>query len=134
MTSSEIACALIVRESDGSAEILLEQRAATNSVMPGMWELPSLAIADKTAFEERLTVRHAIMQVNYTVRVYGLLADKVAETTGDVAHQRWVLLSEASAMALTGLARKILTRSGLLQIIARTRPTAFASPSIRELV
>ena len=134
MTSSEIACLLTVRDGDRGAEILLEQRAATNSVMPGMWELPSLKIADKSGFEERLTVRHAIMQVNYTVRVYALPPHEVSAKGADVAHLQWVPLAEASAMALTGLARKVLTRSGLLQTSARTRPTAFASPSIRELV
>jgi A/G-specific adenine glycosylase len=134
MTSSEIDCLLTVRDGDRGAEILLEQRAATNSVMPGMWELPSLEIGDKSGFEERLTVRHAIMQVNYTVRVYALPPHEVSARGADFAHRQWVPLAEASAMALTGLARKVLTRSGLLQTSARTSPTAFASPSIRELV
>ena len=42
MTSREIACALFVSESDAATEVLLEQRAATNTVMPGLWELPPL--------------------------------------------------------------------------------------------
>lgn len=130
MTSSEIACLLAIRDGDGGAEILLEQRAETNSVMPGMWELPSLAIADKSGFEERLTVRHAIMQVNYTVRVYALPPHEVSAIAGGAMHQRWVSLAEASGMALTGLARKILKRSGLLQ----TNSATFAPLPIRELV
>ena len=39
MTSREIACALVLRESDAGTEVLLEQRATTNTVMPGLWEL-----------------------------------------------------------------------------------------------
>jgi A/G-specific adenine glycosylase len=133
MTSKEIACALSIREGNSTSEILLEQRAATNTVMPGMWELPPLAIEDSSALELRLSVRHAIMQVNYTVRVYTLAPDKIA-THANPAHQRWVPLVEASAMALTGLARKVLTRAGLLRTTARSELAAFASPAIKELV
>ncbi len=42
-TSREIACALVTRENAGVVEILLEQRPATNTVMPGLWELPAIA-------------------------------------------------------------------------------------------
>jgi A/G-specific adenine glycosylase len=134
MTNREIACALIVRTNESGTEILLEQRAATNSVMPGMWELPALAVADVATLEERLTVRHAIMQVNYTVRVYALPMDKAAVNPANSAQQRWVSLAEASAMALTGLARKVLTSAGLLEATVRAKLAAFASPAIGELV
>ena len=45
MTNREIACALVLREGDAGTEVLLEivLRVASNTVMPGMWELPSLA-------------------------------------------------------------------------------------------
>ncbi|HMG87493.1 MAG TPA: A/G-specific adenine glycosylase [Terracidiphilus sp.] len=134
MTRSEIACALVVWESDAGAEVLLEQRAATNTVMPGMWELPSLPEGDVVASEVRFTVRHAIMQVNYTVRVYALPPHEVSATAGNAADQRWVPVAEASAMALTGLARKVLTRAGLLQTSAHSKSAGFAPPAIRELV
>ncbi len=134
MTSSEIACLLLVRENNSATEVLLEQRAANNTVMPGMWELPPIAIADIAALEERLIVRHAIMQVNYTVRVYTLPLHEVSPSPAIAAHQRWFSLAEACAMALTGLARKVLTRAGLLKTTARSSSAAFASPTIRELV
>ncbi len=130
MTSREIACALVVREGDAGTEVLLEQRAATNTVMPGLWELPALAVGDGDDLEERLTVRHAIMQVNYVVRVYALSADGLKEKAGGV--RLWVVAEEASAMALTGLARKVLTRAGLLRTTTRSTSAKFASPALRN--
>ena len=105
MTSSEIACALIVRESDPGAEILLEQRAAIHRVMPGMWELPPLPelVESVPAF----TVRHAIMQVNYIVRVYEMHEQSLASLANG-GQRHWVSLDQAAEMALTGLARKVL--------------------------
>ena len=108
MTSREIACALIVREGDAGAEVLLVQRSAENTVMPGMWELPAIAVAENTAFKARLTVRHAIMQVNYIVRVCEMCEEDL--TQGDGGDRRWVSTSEAREMALTGLARKVLAK------------------------
>jgi A/G-specific adenine glycosylase len=130
MTSREIACALVVREGDAGTEVLLEQRAATNTVMPGLWELPALAVGDGDDLEERLTVRHAIMQVNYVVRVYALSADGLKEKAGGV--RLWVVAEEASAMALTGLARKVLTRAGLLRTTTRSTSAKFASGALRN--
>jgi A/G-specific adenine glycosylase len=119
MTSREIACALVVRDGAAGAEVLLEQRAASNTVMPGLWELPALAEGRGADGEERLTVRHAIMQVNYVVRVYALPQDRLERAAGT---QRWIPLAEAPGVALTGLARKVLTRSGLIQTAKRNRP------------
>jgi A/G-specific adenine glycosylase len=134
MTRREIACALVLRNADAGTEILLEQRAAANTVMPGMWELPALIVGDRANLEERLTVRHAIMQVNYVVRVYTLPPDGLSGNEKAAGAQRWILLAEVSAMALTGLARKVLTRAGLLQTPARSRAAAVAPRSIRGLV
>ena len=120
MTSREIACALVVRDGDAGTEVLLEQRAVTNTVMPGLWELPAIAVNVMANLEERLTVRHAIMQVNYVVRVYALPSEGLREKPDGV--RRWVVAEEASAMALTGLARKVLTRAGLIQTAGRNGP------------
>ena len=134
MTSSEIACLLVVRDGDGCAQILLEQRAATNSVMPGMWELPSRAIADTSTFEEKLTVRHAIMQVNYVVRVFAVTPEGLQAHEEAVGARRWIRLAEASAIALTGLSRKVLSRAGLTQTASCNRSGMVAPRTIRELV
>ena len=134
MTNREIACALVLREGDAGTEVLLEQRVASNTVMPGMWELPSLAVDKETSAEEKMIVRHAIMQVNYTVYVFSLSSHDISSIVANAAQQRWIPLPETSAMALTGLARKVLTRAGLLKPEARSAQARFASPEIRELV
>ena len=130
MTSCEIACALVVRDGDAGTEVLLEQRAESNSVMPGLWELPALAVGTGDDLEERLRVRHAIMQVNYVVRVYALPAEGLKGKAGGV--RRWVVAADTSAMALTGLARKVLTRAGLLRTTTRGTSAKFASPALRN--
>jgi A/G-specific adenine glycosylase len=122
MLSREIAHALAVRSSreagkarvHGGREVLLEQRPASVSVMPGMWELPKLLEAVVPDKELRMTVRHAIMQVNYYVRIRSVSEDDVEMLTAAEGERRWVRLDEAVHMALTGLARKVLARAHLL--------------------
>jgi hypothetical protein len=82
--------------------------------MPGLWELPVLRESAVPEKDLRMTVRHAIMQVNYYVRIRTVFEDDVDAMTvpGDV--RRWVPLSEAARMALTGLTRKVLSRAHLL--------------------
>jgi A/G-specific adenine glycosylase len=98
----------------GGREVLLEQRSAQQTVMPDMWELPALIHADVPQEDLRLTVRHAIMQVNYYVRIRTVFEDDIEGLTVEGGERRWVPLREAAGMALTGLARKVLTRAHLL--------------------
>jgi A/G-specific adenine glycosylase len=122
MLSREIAHALAVRSRRGAGkgrvrttpEVLLEQRPASAGVMPEMWELPQLREAAVPDKQLRMAVRHAIMQVNYYVRIRTVKEDNVDALTVKGGKRRWVPLSEAGAMALTGLARKVLTRARLL--------------------
>jgi A/G-specific adenine glycosylase len=119
MLSREVAYALAVRSSPkargkGGPEVLLEQRPGTVSVMPGMWELPALRETAVPESEVRMTVRHAIMQVNYYVRIRAVPGQDVDALTVAGGTRRWVALSKAADMALTGLARKVLTRAHLL--------------------
>ncbi len=118
MLSREVGYALSVRmrRQPGShgREVLLEQRPATVTVMPGLWELPALAEANVPEGELRMTVRHAIMQVNYYVRIRTVFEDDVPALTAPAGERRWVPLAEAGGMALTGLTRKVLTRAHLL--------------------
>jgi A/G-specific adenine glycosylase len=124
MLSQEIAYALSVRmgrragttNRPTSREVLLEQRPESASVMPGLWELPLLREPAVPDSELRMTVRHAIMQVNYYVRVRTVFEDDVKAMTITAGKRRWVPLRKTAAMALTGLARKVLTRAHLLQI------------------
>ena len=74
--------------------------------MPGMWELPE----QQNVNGERRTLfdlRHSITVTNYSVRV--------VEAEAHVgAAGKWFPESRLATLALTGLARKILRRSGLI--------------------
>jgi A/G-specific adenine glycosylase len=104
----------VKRHGPGAREVLLEQRPAEFTVMPGLWELPKLR--DEAVPEEnlRMTVRHAIMQVNYYVRIRTVFEDDVETMTIRSGERQWVPLREAANMALTGLTRKVLKRARLL--------------------
>ena len=118
MQCREVAYALSVRSGRVAGqlhrEVLLEQRPPTQTVMPGLWELPALIDSRVPDKELRLTVRHAIMQVNYYVRIRTVFEDDVEAMTVASGERRWVPLGEAAGMALTGLARKVLARLHLL--------------------
>jgi A/G-specific adenine glycosylase len=126
MLSREVAYALCLRDrtvkvgirrqvvSEVLPQILLVQRPQSQTVMPGLWELP--ALKETTVPDEalRMTVRHAIMQVNYYVRIRTVGEDDVEALAVASATRRWVPLAEASNLPLTGLARKVLMRAHLL--------------------
>ena len=118
MMSREVAYALSVRSGKrrgaGWREVLLEQRPAHATVMPGMWELPTLANCEVPPEDLRMTLRHSIMQVNYYVRIRTVFEDDVDSLSMKGGARQWVPLREAAEMALTGLARKVLARARLL--------------------
>jgi A/G-specific adenine glycosylase len=120
MQSREAGYALSVRSGwlagQTHREVLLEQRPAERTVMPGLWELPTLIDAAVPEEELRLTLRHAIMQVNYYVRIRTVFEDDVDAMTVPGGERRWVPLGEAAGMALTGLTRKALARLHLLAV------------------
>ena len=84
--------------------VRLVQRGAYEQLMPGMWELPEVAVGapHKLAF----TVRHSITVTDYTVRVLNSAAD-VPGT--------WIKKSRLPRLPLTGLTKKILRRAGIIQ-------------------
>ena len=112
MQSREAGYALVLR--NAAKEVLLEQRPAAQTVMPGLWELPMLSNVDVPPADLALTVRHAIMQVNYRVRVRNVREKEASALAVMDGERRWVRLNEAAAMPLTGLARKVLTRLRLI--------------------
>jgi len=67
--------------------------------MPGMWELPELAITYNS--DVWLTIRHSITTTNYVVRV--IKGNAPSENQGS-----WIRLHRIAELPLTGLARKIL--------------------------
>ena len=91
--------------------VLLRRRPAAASLMPGMWELPvarpprAAAAGGAAAF---LRLRHSITTTDYQVTV-------LRSRRGTAGGARWVPRSRLSRLPLTGLARKILQRSGLLR-------------------
>ncbi len=111
IVSREVGYALCWRRpaSGLDPEVLLEQRPPTVTVMPGLWELPSLREVPQEGV--RITVRHAIMNVNYVVRVRGVREENLAVLTVTAGERQWIPLGNALGMALTGLARKVLKRA-----------------------
>jgi A/G-specific adenine glycosylase len=79
--------------------IFLVQRAQSESLMPGMWELPQIE-AD-CADQSWLSLRHSITVTDYTVRV-------VRDLTLHASAGKWVAKSKVEMLPLTGLTRKIL--------------------------
>ena len=116
MRSEDAAYALVIRSATQYREVLLEERAATESVMPGMWELPKLRNLDVPGSDLRMAVRHAIMQVNYYVRIRTVFEDDVEALTIHSENRRWVRLHDLSTLPLTGLARKVLLRADLPEL------------------
>lgn len=85
-----------------NGRVLLQQRPQSSSLMPGMWELPPIKINGKGNSKPLLKLKHSITTTDYTVFVH--------PTTRKNAGGRWVPLSSANRLPLTGLARKIVER------------------------
>jgi A/G-specific adenine glycosylase len=88
-----------------NGHILLVQRDKTESLMPGMWELPALPA--HAPAKRLLSLRHSITVTDYQVDVIEIASPE--EGIG-----RWIVRSRLASLPLTGLARKILQRAELL--------------------
>jgi A/G-specific adenine glycosylase len=87
-------------------EVFLVQRSPDVSLMPGMWELPE--IDSVNGGSPLFSLRHSITVTDYTVRVW-------QNTLPSHAPGKWVSMQRLRAVALTGLARKILRKAVTLQ-------------------
>ena len=119
MQTVHVAHALLLRTarkkgSKPQQAVLLQQRPRTVSVMPGLWELPPLRDSDAHHTDLMMTVRHAIMQVNYTVSIRTAPAGHLERLLEAKETRRWIPLTELATIPLTGLTRKVLARSKLL--------------------
>jgi A/G-specific adenine glycosylase len=85
--------------------VLLVQRDKTESLMPGMWELPELPSSARA--KRLLFLRHSITVTDYQVNVLEI-------ATPQKGSGRWMSRSRLASLPLTGLARKILQRAELL--------------------
>ncbi|HEY4049311.1 MAG TPA: A/G-specific adenine glycosylase [Acidobacteriaceae bacterium] len=119
MRSRQIAYALMVRGGTAGRQILLEQRPESVSLMPGMWELPEITMAETDQNRVELTLRHSITVTNYYVRVLRLPQKLGRRRLAATASTRkWVKASELAHLPLTGLTRKILKRLQIM-LVAR---------------
>jgi A/G-specific adenine glycosylase len=98
----EAHCALLRRDS----LIFLVERPRDASLLPGMWELPQIE-APRDHAKPAFTVKHSITTTDYTVRVWN--SRSAVRIPG-----RWISPSRLKRLPLTGLARKILRRAGVL--------------------
>ena len=87
-----------------NGSILLVQRSATEKLMPGMWELPQ--VRSYSSDDVLFSLRHSITVTDFTVRV----VRGNAEPGG-----AWIRNSRLQAVALTGLAKKILRRADIIE-------------------
>jgi A/G-specific adenine glycosylase len=87
-----------------NGSVFLIQRPAEIRLMAGMWELPEIPHPADHA-EPFLTVKHSITVTDYTVHVWPVSAQLDGE---------WWPAKRLQKLALTGLARKILRKSGII--------------------
>lgn len=111
MLSREIAYGLFRRGSADAGKILLERRPNSAAKMPGMWELPEIALEKGDLEHVQLALRHSITVTNYYVRVVRLGEEDADSRLLDPASERrWMNATEAGELPLTGLTRKVLRR------------------------
>ncbi len=106
------------------------------SLMPGMWELPKIA-SPRASDQILFSLRHSITTTDFTVHVIKWRAAPALKRGGiqsslvnlrglrgycssGVHHTfpgtaRWISISGLSMLPLTGLAKKILRKSGIIQ-------------------
>jgi A/G-specific adenine glycosylase len=83
--------------------VYLKKREPSESLMPGMWELPAISPnGDVPAF----TLRHAITVTDFRVSVF---RSDQRQRGG-----RWVRIDRLETLPLTGLTRKILQRAEII--------------------
>ena len=117
MRNRQIAYALLRRHRAGALQVMLERRPSSASLMPGMWELPEVAMLDTDDERVEITLRHSITITNYQVRVLRFAEHEASHRFPSGKNPRqWTTSSELNTLPLTGLARKVLRR---LQIIPK---------------
>ena len=102
----EIHYALDCRE----GKVFLVQRPSDTPLMPGMWELPEIPRPENGA-APAFTVRHSITTTDYRVNIWHVRCS---------GSGRAIRLQRVPKLAMTGLARKILLRAGILAAPTRS--------------
>jgi len=86
--------------------IYLVRRPAFARIMPLMWELPA---AKRISGETIFNLKHSITNTNYSIQV------RFAKEAPAASRGRWIAYDRLAELPLTGLARKILNRAGILE-------------------
>jgi A/G-specific adenine glycosylase len=125
--SVPVAYLLDLRKQGTATEVLLSLRAADASIMPAMFELPSLPLEQVEGREPALRVRHAITNTNYYVQVFAAgrneppgraragvpqLRRAITKGSGEL---HWASVSRLAGLPITGLTRKILQRLHVME-------------------
>jgi A/G-specific adenine glycosylase len=113
MQRRRVAHLLLTRQRAGATEVLLERRSATASLMAAMLELPPLPLDAVLGIEPVLKVKHAITNTNYQVEVFDAATLKKDIVAAKSALQ-WIAAEQLRLVPLTGLARKVLKRTGIM--------------------
>ncbi len=92
LRSRRVAALLATRKRGVTTEVLLERRAPSASLMPGMLELPPLPLDAVEGREPVLRLRHSITNTNYYVEIFaesapGTAAQPEPPETGLATHQ-----------------------------------------------
>ena len=116
MRSQTVAHGVWLRKTVNATHVLLRKRASTETLMAGMVELPLIEPERVFGMEPALRLRHAITRTNYYVEVY---EPKSRPPSGK--DLTWVRTTSLERLALTGLARKILVRLGIMHGSPRDR-------------
>jgi A/G-specific adenine glycosylase len=98
--TAETTYALALQDS----RVYLVRRSRRESLMPGMWELPSIPA---NHLLPEFTLRHAITVTDHTAHVCRV-------SPAEVRGGRWFRFPSAATLPLTGLARRILRHASLI--------------------
>ena len=104
--AKRILCELDLALLTDHKRVKLVRRPKSETVMTGMWELPTLAVVPDAPASPVLNLKHSIMNTDYRVRVWRL-------STPESRRGRWWSTRDLPRIPLTGLARKILRRAAL---------------------
>jgi A/G-specific adenine glycosylase len=119
--------ALLERGGPADREVLLQQRPAHLSLMPGFWELPEPAALGLSHRRQLGTFQHAITHHNYTV---GVVRGRLSGP--QPASCEWVAQASLAALPLATITRKALLLAAGAEVQATARRAAgggrFRSP------
>jgi A/G-specific adenine glycosylase len=113
MKRRRVAHLLLTRKRSGVTDVLLEQRAASAGLMAGMLELPPLPLDAVQGIDPMLKVKHSITDTNYEVEIFDIAALKSQIVAAKSALQ-WTAADRLYEVPLTGLARKVLQKTGIM--------------------